>query len=116
MTFSTYTWAQPPHTVKISYTRKTEVAPDGAGAWTVTDLGRLGRVVEGEGSFCGPYAHEYFQGLEELFLTGQEALFTMAPWKPFMAIMTELSMIEEPCENYLQYRFRLVETPTQATA
>lgn len=112
MQFGSYVWSQDPEKLEISRCRETQVAPDGAGAWTVTDLGRLGRVVKGEGAFCGATAYASLKSLELLFNAGTEQVLSLDYWGSMMAVMTELTSFEEPCYGYVRYQFTFVETPT----
>lgn len=111
MQFGTYIWVQPPHTLTVRHSRKTELAADEQGKWSLTDLGNTGRTVQAEGSFSGPFAYEYFSSLVELFTAGKSATLNLPTWGKMTALMTELSLTEEPCENYLRYQITFRETP-----
>ncbi len=111
MQFANYKWVQPPHTLTVRHNRKTELTVDEQGKWSLTDLGNTGRTVQAEGSFSGPLAYEYLASLVELFTAGKPATLSLPTWGKMTALMTEITLTEEPCENYLCYQITFRETP-----
>ena len=109
MQFGAYTWAQAPHTLNVRYSQKTEMVADEQGKWSLVNLGSAGRTVQAEGSFSGPLAYEYFNALIDLFRAGKPATLSLPSWGSMIALMTELSLTEEPCENYLRYQITFRE-------
>ena len=49
MEFGTYIWAQPPHTLTVRHSRKTELTVDEQGTLSLQDFGNTGRTVQAEG-------------------------------------------------------------------
>lgn len=116
MYFSSFSWPQRPHTLTVYHSRKTELSADEQGVWSLTDLGDTGRTVQAEGSFSGPYAYEYFARLVALFSAGKAATLSLPTWGTMTALMTELTLTEEPCEKYLRYQITFRELPKQASS
>ncbi len=113
MQFGTFVWPQKPETLTISYQRQVQMVPDEQGGWTTVDAGPMGKVVTGEGCFVGEGAYGAFSGLVERFHSGEAASLKTEHWPAIQAVLAELSLTEEPCENYVKYRFRFVEHPTE---
>ncbi len=111
MEFGTYIWAQPPHTLSVRHSRKTELTVDEQGTLSLQDFGNTGRTVQAEGSFSGPFAYEYFESLIALFRAGKPATLRLPTWGDMTALMTELTLTEEACENYLRYQITFREAP-----
>ena len=116
MKFANYTWLQPPHTLTVRHNRKTELSTDELGALSLTDFGDTGRTVQAEGSFSGPDAYTYFGSLIELFRAGRAETLSLPTWGTMQALMTELTLTEEPCENYLRYQITFRELPRQTSS
>lgn len=113
MYFGTYSWAQPPHTLRLRHTRKTELVADEAGNWSLQDFGDTGRVVEADGSFSGEHAYLYFQELVALYAAGTPKTLSLPTWGEMTALITELTLTEEPSELFLSYHIRFHECPAK---
>lgn len=113
MQFRTFIWPNEPETLKISFQRKVEMLPSADGLWSISSLGRMGRVFEGEGVFYGADAYTTFSSLAKLLYDGAAGTLTLPHWQEATALLTALEVCEEPCENYLKYRFTFLETPPQ---
>lgn len=114
MQFGSFVWPQKPETLTISYQRSVQMVPDEQGGWTTVDSGAMGCVVTGEGCFVGKGAYGAFAGLVEQFNKGVAAGLILEHWPAVWAKLAELTVTEEPCENYVSYRFRFVECPVEA--
>ncbi len=114
MYFGTYSWAQLPHTLTVRHNRKTELAANEQGVWSLVDQGDTGRTVQAEGSFCGPYAYAYFESLITLFQAGKAQTLSLPTWGKMTALMTELTLTEEPCADYVRYQITFRELPKLA--
>lgn len=111
MQFGTYVWPQKPETLTIRYERQVQMVRNEQGDWTTVDLGPMGAVVTGEGCFVGEGAYSAFAGLIECFNRGETAALQTEHWPAVRAVLAELTLTEEPCENYVAYRFRFTEAP-----
>lgn len=114
MQFGSFEWTQKPETLTVSFQRSVQMLPDNQGGWITVDTGLMGRVISGEGCFVGEGAYGAFSGLVEQFNKGVAASLTLDHWPAMWAKLTELSVTEEPCENYVSYRFRFMECPREA--
>lgn len=114
MQFGTFVWPQAPERLTVSYARQVQMVSDEQGGWTTVDLGSMGRVVTGEGCFVGEGAYSAFAGLVEQFNKDVAASLKLEHWPAVWAKLAELTVTEEPCENYVSYRFRFLECPTEA--
>ena len=112
--FSDFVFPQKPETLTVRYERQVQMVLTEQGGWTTVDLGPMGQVVTGEGCFVGEGAYRVFARLVECFRNGEAASLQMEHWPAVWAVLAELTLTEEPCENYVKYRFRFVECPIQA--
>ncbi len=97
-----------PERLEITYGWKVVSKENRAGAWQVRLLGRLGRVIAGEGCFYGDSPCATLASLAAL-LDGQAHIFSHPVYGTVSACMTELVSDEEPESGLVRYRFRLLE-------
>lgn len=109
MRYKTFTWPHNPKTYSISYERIAAVHKVPGGIYTMEDMGRTCRVMRGEGAFYGPNAYETFKQLATVFYSGGAGVLFHPVWMTTNAYFTELTLMQEPTENYVAYRFAFCE-------
>ena len=67
MRYKEYTWPHNPRVYSIDYERKMAVHKVPFGLYSLQDLGRTRRVMEGEGEFVGEGAYTQFGQLANVF-------------------------------------------------
>lgn len=109
MRFKEFTFPHNPRVYTISYTREMAVHKVPMGFYTLQDLGRTYRVMEGEGEFYGPDAYETFKALAMTFYDGGPGVLIHPVWQTSRAYLTRLQLRQEPRENYVAYAFTFRE-------
>lgn len=107
--FSTFVFPCNPESCRLSYHRSYKVEVNDSGSWTATKGVRLSRRMECKGCFCGENAYDQFKTLSALFMNGSTGALVHPQWTQFSAFIAELEVLEEPQENFLQYRVLFVE-------
>ena len=110
MQFRTFVWPNNPEKLQITFHRKTEVEPYN-GMWTVSNIARMPRVFTGEGIFFGEDAYSAFSSLAVMFYDGKAGTLILPSWSSATALLTDLTVTEEPAENFLRYSFSFLEYP-----
>ena len=110
MQFRTFVWPNNPEKLKITFHRETEVEPHN-GLWTVSNIARMARVFSGEGIFFGENAYSTFSSLAVMFYDGKFGELKLPSWSSATALLTDLTVLEEPAENFLRYSFSFLEIP-----
>ena len=110
MSFRTFMWPINPEKIEITFHRFTEVHPEN-GLWTVDNIARMPRVFSREGAFYGTTAYSMFSTLAQLFYDGTAGTLKLPNWSSANALLTDLTLLEEPAENFLRYRFSFLEVP-----
>lgn len=112
MQFDTFVWPHNPRIYSIGFSRSTVIHKLPFGTYTVEDLGRGARIMEGEGEFYGKDAYATFRRLASLFYRQMPGVLLHPLWQSSSVYFDMLKLMEEPQENYLRYAFRFVEAPT----
>lgn len=111
MQFRNFTWPNNPEKLQITFHRETEVEPHN-GLWTVNNIARMARTFTGEGVFYGPTAYIAFSALSALFYDNTPGILKLPNWSNANVLLTDLTVIEVPAENYLRYSFSFLEMPS----
>ncbi len=114
MRFGSFVWPNNPRTYTISCKRQTAVHKIPMGGFAVQDLGRTATVMQGEGEFFGAGAYDTFQELLSVFQKGGQQMLVHPVWQTASAYFTELTLTQEPRDDYLAYRFTFCEAPGAA--
>lgn len=111
MKFDDFTWPNNPESLEVTYHHEVDVLPNGVGTWTMQHLGRMGRVIKGEGTFFGTNAYSSFQALAKKFTLATPCVLTIPQLENVNAMLTDLVLEAQEGDNILRYRFTFVETP-----
>lgn len=111
MQYDDFVFPNEPETLHVTFRRDYAVAATEEGSWTVEDRARLGRIVEGEGAFCGEKAYETFSTLAKYLFLSQPRVLRHPKWEAFRAYLVKLESIESGCEDCVRYRFTFLESP-----
>ncbi len=109
MEYKNFVWPNNPKTCMLRYERYTAQNKVPMGASTTADLGRGCCTMEGEGEFFGPDAYTHFQKLVEVFRSEGAGTLTHPVWGSMQALFTQLTLRQEPEENYVSYGFTFRE-------
>ena len=115
MRFKSYVWPHNPKTFEVTEKRRLSVNPIPFGRHWVTDMGTDCRVLRGEGEFAGAGAYEEFMRLKAVFDEGTPGVLVHPVWKSVKVWFAELSLIQEPLEDYVRYSFEFVEDGEQGS-
>lgn len=116
MQFESFVWPHNPKTYTIRFQRQTVIHKLPFSTYTVEDLGRTARVMEGKGEFFGKDAYKTFRKLASLFYKQMPGVLLHPLWQSANVYFDRLELLEEPRENYVRYAFRFVESPLPSTA
>ena len=105
MRFDSFVWPNNPRTYTLSCKRQTAVHKIPMGGFAVQDLGRTATVMQGEGEFFGAGAYDTFQELLSVFQKGGQQMLVHPVWQTASAYFTELTLTQEPRDDYVAYRF-----------
>ena len=114
MRFGSFVWPNNPRTYTLSCKRETAVHKIPMGGFAVQDLGRTATVMQGEGEFFGAGAYDTFQELLSVFQKGGQQMLVHPVWQTASAYFTELTLTQEPRDDYVAYRFTFCEAPGAA--
>ena len=109
MSFKNYTWPHNPSTFEVTNRRVLASYKIPFGKTLIRDMGRSFRVFRGEGEFAGENAYDSFKELEEIFYEGTSGLLSHPVWKQTRAYFAELSLFQEPRQDYVRYTFEFWE-------
>lgn len=109
MRYKTFVWPYNPRVYEIDYKRNVAVHKVPFGYYALQDMGRTCRVMKGEGEFCGAGAYALFGRLACLFYEGTPGVLVHPLWQTASAYLVELSLRQEPAENYVAYSFEFWE-------
>ena len=109
MKLGDFIWPNDPESLHISYDRGVQTKLTEEGLWEVKDLGRYGRTFDGEGVFYGEDAYKNLSALAMILYGGDVHELSHPKWDKADVIMTHLEVTEECRNNFLRYRFKLVE-------
>lgn len=111
MQFKNFVWPHNPRVYSIDYRREMALHKLPFGRYHLQNLGQTRRVMQGEGEFVGPDAYRDFKRLASLFYEETPGVLIHPIWQSAKAYFVELSLQEEPREDYVQYRFVFWECP-----
>ena len=109
MRYKTYTWPHNPETYTVEYRREVAAHKVPLRGWRLQDMGRVHRVLRGEGCFSGAGAYEEFQNLAEGFFQDGPGMLVHPVWRTVNAYFVELELLEEPLPDYVRYSFAFWE-------
>ena len=109
MRYKSFTFPHNPKIYTISYERQTATHKVPMGIYTMQDLGRTCRVMRGEGEFFGRNAYSDFKELANVFYETGPGVLIHPVWMSSMAYFTELSLKQEPKQDYVAYTFAFQE-------
>ena len=109
MRFKDYTWPHNPEVYSVEARRQVAVQKVPFGQYVLQDLGTTYRVLEGQGVFAGEGAYDQFRQLEAVFREGGPGLLVHPVWQTANAWFVELSVKQEPLEDYVAYAFEFWE-------
>lgn len=109
MRFKDYVWPHNPRVYEISFRRIVDSAKIPFGAYALHSVGRTHRVLRGEGEFTGPGAYDQFRALADVFYDDTPGVLIHPVWQASRAYLVELSLRQEPCEDYVSYAFEFWE-------
>ena len=109
MRYKDYVWPHNPRTYEISYERKIAVDKVPFGRYIMKNLGMTYRELRGEGEFVGAGAYDEFKKLASVFYEESPGVLVHPVWQSSNAYFVELSLKQEPTENYVSYAFEFWE-------
>lgn len=109
MRYKDYTWPHNPRVYTVEYRRTVVAHKVPFGKYSLQDLGRTYRVLQGEGAFAGEDAYEQFRKLEEVFYQEGPGLLVHPVWPAASAYFVSLELTEEPLPDYVRYSFTFWE-------
>lgn len=109
LSYKSFTWPENPERYRVESCREPEYHTDESGVVIFDGLGERQRTVTGSGCFMGSGAYANFKKLEAL--TGEKTAGKLVHpvWGTMTAFLTELTMEQEPKENYVAYTFTFRE-------
>lgn len=111
MQFKDFVWPHNPRVYSIDYRREMALHKLPFGRYHLQNLGQTRRVMQGEGEFVGPFAYRDFKRLASLFYDETPGVLIHPIWQSAKAYFVELSLRQEPREDYVRYRFVFWECP-----
>ena len=109
MRYKTFTFPHNPRIYAISYQRDVAVQKVPMGIFSMQDLGRTCRVLQGEGEFYGRRAYDTFKELATVFYENGPGALYHPVWQSSRAYFTKLSLRQEPRRDYVAYSFEFRE-------
>ena len=109
MRYKDYVWPHNPRTYRIQYQRKIAVHKVPFGRYAMQDMGLGNRVMTGEGEFFGKNAYTEFKKLASVFYQEGAGTLYHPVWQTSTAYFVQLSLAQEPREDYVRYTFTFWE-------
>ena len=109
MRYKDYIWPHNPRVYTIDYERQMAVNKVPYGLYHLQDLGRTRRVMRGEGEFVGKDAYAQFGALANVFYQQGPGQLIHPLWQASNAYFVELTLKQEPREDYVSYSFTFWE-------
>ena len=109
MRFKGYTWPHNPRVYSIDYERKMALHKTPFGLFLLQNLGRINRIMEGEGEFIGEDAYAQFGQLATVFYEDSPGLLIHPLWQAANAYFVSLRLEQEPRPDYVRYSFAFWE-------
>lgn len=109
MRFKDYIWPHNPRVYEIGFRRKVVSHHVPFGRSVLEGMGMDYRILRGEGEFSGPGAYREFQKLATVFYEESPGILVHPVWQTSKAWFVELSVKQEPLEDYVAYTFEFWE-------
>lgn len=109
MIFKDYTWPHNPRVYEIEFKRSVAAHKVPFGLYMLQNLGRVNRVLRGEGEFSGEGAYDEFRKLATVFYEDKPGLLVHPLWQTSNAYFVSLSLRQEPRADYVAYAFEFWE-------
>ena len=109
MRFKNYIWPHNPRVYEIGFRRAMAAHHVPFGRTVLQGMGMEHRVLRGEGEFTGPGAYREFQRLATVFYDESPGILVHPVWQTARAWFVELSVAQEPTEDYVRYAFEFWE-------
>ena len=109
MRFKNYIWPHNPRVYEIGFRRAMAAHHMPFGRTVLQGMGMEHRVLRGEGEFTGPGAYREFQRLATVFYDESPGILVHPVWQTARAWFVELSVAQEPTEDYVRYAFEFWE-------
>lgn len=109
MRFSDFIWPVNPCVVTVKNARRAAYHAPPFGEEEMEPMGRRGRVIEGSGRFYGSDAREQLERLRQTAARQAVGTLFVPGTPPMTAVLTELSMEQQPGPEEVAYTFTFVE-------
>ncbi|MFI3312424.1 MAG: LysM peptidoglycan-binding domain-containing protein [Eubacteriales bacterium] len=109
MRFKTFIFPHNPRTYQIEFGRDVVEHKVPNGTYVLQNLGRKGRILRGSGEFYGDDAYDTFKELATLFYSEEAGELYHPIWQTSRAYFIELTLNQEPREDYVSYSFAFQE-------
>lgn len=110
MKYKDFTWPHNPRTYTIEYRRAMGNHKVPFGRYHLEDMGLTRRVMKGEGEFTGADAYDQFKALATVFYSEGPGPLIHPVWQASNAYFVELSLSQEPRQDYVRYTFTFWES------
>ena len=110
MSFKDFVFPLNPTFIRIYYSRKISNQKIPFGSNAVRDMGENGRVISGEGEFCGKSCIEDFERLKKVFESGGGGMLYIPSQKPIYAIFSSLELLAQDRDGVIKYSFEFNES------
>lgn len=107
--FCGYTFSHNPSKLKVYNSKNISEQALPLAKNIIQDLGDKACVIEGEGEFCGETCFDQYQNLLWLFNHKKTGLLSLPSISTITANFTYLSLIGEPKDNVIAYKFIFIE-------
>ncbi len=109
MRYGDFVWPHNPRVYSIEYERVMASHKVPFGDYVLQDMGRVRRVMRGEGEFVGDGAYSTFGQLANRFYQGGTDWLIHPIWQPAKAFFVDLKLEQVPLPNYVKYSFTFWE-------
>lgn len=109
MRFKNFVWPHNPRVFEIEFHRVVRSHKVPFGMYALQSMGRSNRVLRGEGEFVGPGAYGAFKKLAAVFCENSPGVLVHPVWQTVNAYFVELSLRQEPAEDFVSYAFEFWE-------
>lgn len=110
MSFRDFVFPINPSFIRIFHSRKISRQKIPFGNNAVTDMGKNGRTISGEGEFCGENCIEDFERLKKVFETGGGGMLYIPSQKPIYAVFSSLELLAQDINGVIKYSFEFTES------
>lgn len=107
--YKTFLWPTNPERYHVSYSREPQYIKTEEGETVFTGMGPLLRTITGSGAFTGEDAYFNFRKLAAMMNPVTPGRLTHPIWGSISAYLTDLTLSQEPKENYVAYTFTFRE-------